>query len=71
MLKDNWLKEADQYMQYEYGLPIDQGCFTEDEFYSRFGDDGQRAPKEAVDNFAWKCDLFSMNECWCAPAMSS
>jgi len=60
--KADWINEANQYMQFEYGLPIDHGCFTEDEFYSRFGDDGQILPRDAVDNFAEKYDLFARSE---------
>jgi len=60
--KADWIREADQYMQREYGLPVDHGCFTEDEFYSRFGDEGQKSPQDAVHSFAEKYDLFSSSD---------
>ena len=69
--KEEWLAVANLYMQSQYCLPVYHGCLTECEFYSRFGNDGQKSPQEAVDDFADKYDLFSRSEYWCQLSINS
>ena len=60
--KQKWLKEAGKCMAKRYGLSIADAGLNDDEFWVRWGDEGETSPDIAVKSYGEKYDLIDFED---------